>query len=96
MPSVIAGFEPLDILKAVLMLVLQNETGKPALENAYPRAVSDMGNVRAKAVMNQVFEICDTSWRGIGDIPESGMKLKQDYLEFDAGVKFDMTITVSF
>ncbi len=92
MPSVIAGFEPLDILKAVLMLVQQNETGKPALENAYPRAVSDQGNVRAKAVMNQVFEVCDTSWRGIGSIPQSGMKLKQDYLEFDAAVKFDMAL----
>jgi len=89
-PSAIAGFEPIDILTAVLMLVRQNEKGVPALENAYPRAVSDQGNVKAQAIMNQVFEVCDAAWRGIGDIPASGMGLKPEYRQFDAAVKFNM------
>lgn len=89
-PSVIAGFEPVDILKAVLLLVEQNETGIPELVNAYPRAVSDTGNLKAKAVMNQVFEICSATWRGIGDIPDSGMCLKEEFQAFDAAQKFDM------
>lgn len=89
-PSVIAGFEPIDILKAILLLIQQNEAGKPALENAYPRAVSDQGNVKAKQIMNQVFEVCTASWRGIGEIPSSGMQLKKEYQRFDAAIKFGM------
>jgi hydrogenase expression/formation protein HypD len=89
-PSVIAGFEPVDILNAVLMLIWQNENNAPALENAYPRAVSDQGNIKAKTIMNQVFEICDAVWRGIGKIPLSGMSLKTECSQFDAAVKFDM------
>lgn len=89
-PSVISGFEPIDILKAVLLLVEQNEAGKPALENAYPRAVSDAGNVKAKQIMNQVFQVCNASWRGIGEIASSGMTLKKEYKKFDAAFKFCM------
>jgi hydrogenase expression/formation protein HypD len=89
-PSVIAGFEPIDILKAILILVEQNETGVKALVNAYPRAVSDQGNVKAKAILNQVFEICDAAWRGIGVIPDSGMGLKKEFAGFDAAKKFNM------
>lgn len=89
-PSVIAGFEPIDILQAVLQLIQQNESGRPALENAYPRAVSDEGNVKAKQIMNQVFEVCDAAWRGIGEIPLSGMGLKKAFRQFDAALKFGM------
>ncbi len=89
-PSVIAGFEPIDILKAILLLIQQNEAGKPALENAYPRAVSDQGNVKAKQIMNQIFKVCNASWRGIGEIPSSGMELKKEYQKFDAAIKFGM------
>ncbi|MCP4021648.1 MAG: hydrogenase formation protein HypD [Desulfobacteraceae bacterium] len=91
-PSVISGFEPVDILKAVLMLVEQNEKGVPALENAYPRAVSDQGNTKAKIIVDQVFEICDASWRGIGTIPQSGMCLKDAFHSFDAAIKFAMDL----
>ncbi len=91
-PSVIAGFEPIDILNAVLMLIRQNESNSPALENAYPRAVSDQGNIKAKSIMNQVFEICNTVWRGIGEIPLSGMSLKPYYSQFDAAIKFNMNM----
>lgn len=90
LPSVIAGFEPIDILTAILLLIRQNEAGTPALENAYPRAVSDAGNVKAKQIMNQVFEVCDASWRGIGEIPCSGMELKKAYEKFNAAIKFGM------
>jgi hydrogenase expression/formation protein HypD len=90
MPSVIAGFEPIDILKAILLLIQQNEAGKPVLENAYPRAVSDAGNVKAKQIMNQVFEVNNAFWRGIGEIPLSGMGLKNEYGKFDAATKFGM------
>ncbi|MBA3009247.1 MAG: hydrogenase formation protein HypD [Proteobacteria bacterium] len=89
-PSVITGFEPIDILKAVLILVQQNETGEKALVNAYPRAVSDDGNAKARAIMNQVFELTDATWRGIGTIPASGMGLKQAFNAFDAAQKFNM------
>jgi hydrogenase expression/formation protein HypD len=89
-PSVITGFEPIDILNAVFLLIEQNETGKKALVNAYPRAVSDQGNVKAKAILNQVFELCDAVWRGIGKIPASGMSLKDEFKAFDAARKFNM------
>lgn len=91
-PSVIAGFEPIDILRAVLILVQQNEAGSPALVNAYARAVSDQGNVKAQAIMNQVFEITDAVWRGIGNIPASGMGLKSEFSAFDAALKFSMDL----
>jgi len=89
-PSVITGFEPIDILNSVLLLIEQNETGVKALVNGYPRAVSDNGNVKAKAILNQVFELCDATWRGIGEIPASGMSLKNEFKAFDAAKKFNM------
>ena len=91
-PSVISGFEPVDILKAVLLLIEQNEEGRPALINAYTRAVCDKGNVKAKQIMNQVFEVCHASWRGIGEIQFSGMGLKKEYQAFDAALKFNMNL----
>lgn len=91
-PSVIAGFEPIDILKTVLILVAQNETEQPELVNAYPRAVSDGGNIKAKAIMDRVFEVCDATWRGIGVIPESGMGLKEEFKNFEASQKFDLDL----
>ncbi len=89
-PCVIAGFEPVDILDAIARLVHQNETGRIALENAYTRAVSDAGNTRAQSVMCQVFEPCPAAWRGIGDIPESGMGLKNEYSSYNAALKFNI------
>jgi len=90
MPAVIAGFEPVDILKAILMLVKQHTSQMPALENAYPRAVSDQGNPKALAVMDQVFEKADTVWRGIGMIPASGLVLRPEFTDFNALEKFDI------
>jgi hydrogenase expression/formation protein HypD len=91
-PSVIAGFEPVDVLKCILMLAKQNMLKKPALENAYPRAVTDQGNLKAKEIMNQVFKIGAATWRGIGEIPDSGMILNKEFQKYDATSKFNMDI----
>ncbi len=91
-PSVISGFEPIDILEAIWLLIQQNESGTPQLVNAYKRAVSDQGNVKAKQIMNQVFEICNVTWRGLGEIPNGGMQLKKAYHAYDAGLKFNMDL----
>ncbi|SLM30174.1 protein required for maturation of hydrogenases [Desulfamplus magnetovallimortis] len=90
-PSVIAGFEPVDILRGIYMLVLQNHSGYPLLENAYERAVSKEGNPKARQMMAQVFDTVDAVWRGIGTIPLSGMVLKEKYIHFDALKKFDIS-----
>jgi hydrogenase expression/formation protein HypD len=91
-PSVVTGFEPVDILKAVLKLVEQNESKTPRLMNAYPRAVADGGNPKARAIMDQVFEKADALWRGIGHIPDSGMVLKASFYKFDAAKKFELSV----
>lgn len=91
-PSVIAGFEPVDILSAVLMLVEQNEKETFSLENAYQRAVSEIGNVKAQEIVDQVFRVGDASWRGIGVIPDSGMVLKEAFEKFNAAGKFDLAL----
>jgi hydrogenase expression/formation protein HypD len=91
-PSVITGFEPIDILHAVLKLIRQNRSGTPDLENAYPRAVKPAGNPKAKAVMHQVFEVSDAVWRGIGRIENSGMSLKPAFKRFDAGSRFKLNL----
>ncbi|MFO7748807.1 MAG: hydrogenase formation protein HypD [Desulfobacteraceae bacterium] len=91
-PSVIAGFEPVDILKALLMLVEQNETGETALENAYQRAVAHGGNPRALEIMDRVFEKKDAVWRGIGMIPDSGMALRPAFDRFNAAEKINISV----
>jgi hydrogenase expression/formation protein HypD len=89
-PCVIAGFEPVDILYAVFMIVSQIETNAPKLENAYQRAVSFDGNKKAKEFMDKVFKNADTNWRGIGEMPESGLKIKDEFSHFDAEKVFDI------
>ena len=91
-PSVIAGFEPVDILKAVLMLSKQVKNEAPALENAYERAVLPEGNIKARKIMDQVFTKENAVWRGIGEIPDSGMVLKDEYKAFDAAQKFGLEV----
>jgi len=91
-PSVIAGFEPLDILDAVRRLVVQVENETPQVENAYPRAVTDTGNVKAQALMASIFETIDVVWRGIGKIPKSGLKIREKYRAHDAASIFDLPV----
>jgi hydrogenase expression/formation protein HypD len=81
---VISGFEPVDLLKAILMLVNQFEKNHPAVEIAYTRAVKLDGNVKAKQMMNEVFELRDDWWRGLGVLRASGLKIRDKYSQFDA------------
>ncbi|WP_345651219.1 hydrogenase formation protein HypD [Streptomyces tremellae] len=90
-PIVVTGFEPLDILEGVRRTVLQLEQGRHEVENAYPRAVRDEGNAPAMAMLRDVFQVTDRTWRGIGPIPRSGWRLADTYAEFDAERRFDVT-----
>jgi hydrogenase expression/formation protein HypD len=87
-PIVVGGFEPVDLLEAILMLVKQLEAGEARLENQYVRSVSFRGNVPAQQVVEEAFEVADQKWRGIGLIPRSGLRLRQAYRDFDANVRF--------
>jgi hydrogenase expression/formation protein HypD len=89
-PIVVTGFEPLDILEGIRRTVRQLEAGRHQVENAYPRAVTDAGNPAAIAMLQDVFEVTDRSWRGIGSIPGSGWKLSDAYRQFDAEVRFEV------
>jgi len=91
-PCVVAGFEPTDLLQGIAMLVDQVESNQPALENAYPRAVNATGNAKARAVMNEVFEVADAHWRGIGCIAGSGLAIREKYAAFDAVKAFDLRL----
>jgi hydrogenase expression/formation protein HypD len=91
-PSVVAGFEPADILHAVLQLVRQIAAGRPALANAYTRVVSAQGNVTAKDLLDQVFVPDDARWRGIGMIAGSGLTLRPEYAAFDAVQRFGLNV----
>jgi len=92
-PSVIAGFEPVDLLNAILMLVKQIETDSPELQNAYERAVSFEGNKKAQELIAKIFCKTDAKWRGIGIIKNSGLKINRQFVNFDAEKEFDITIT---
>jgi hydrogenase expression/formation protein HypD len=83
-PVVVTGFEPLDLLAGVLAAVRQLESGQAIVENQYARMVSREGNLHAQELINEVFEVCDRAWRGIGVIPNSGLRLRDKYAAFDA------------
>ncbi len=90
-PVVIAGFEPLDVLQSLLMLVRQLNEGRAEVENQYIRAVTPTGNERAQDIVDDVFTLRDRfEWRGLGEIPHSALALSPDYAEFDAERRFDM------
>ena len=89
-PIVVTGFEPLDLLEGIRRTVIQLEIGQAHVENAYPRVVLEQGNQAAMAVIDEVFEVTDRGWRGIGVIPGSGWKLNDAHAEFDAEIKFSV------
>src|SRR3954454_2602154 len=89
-PIVVTGFEPLDILEGIRRTVAQLETGRHEVENAYRRAVPAEGNPAAQAMLRDVFEVTDRTWRGIGMIPQSGWRLSSRYADFDAELRFDV------
>jgi hydrogenase expression/formation protein HypD len=94
-PAVVAGFEPADLLQGIAMLVEQIEAGQAELANAYPRAVSDAGNPKARLLLKQVFDTVDTRWRGIGTIAASGLKFKSAFDTFDAEKRLDYELPAS-
>ena len=83
-PIVVGGFEPVDLLEAILMLVKQLEEGRAEAENQYTRSVSYAGNRAAQEAVERVFEPCDQKWRGLGLIPQSGLRLRAEFAAFDA------------
>ena len=90
-PIVVTGFEPLDILQGILMTVRQLEAGRAEVENQYSRAVRREGNPPAQDLIQQVFRVVPRKWRGIGEIPQSGLGLSGDYAAFAAETKFGLT-----
>jgi hydrogenase expression/formation protein HypD len=91
-PVVIAGFEPLDVLLSIVMLVQQVNEGRCELENQYGRAVTSEGNRRAQAEMADIFELRESfEWRGLGEAPQSALRLREAYADYDAERRFDMT-----
>jgi hydrogenase expression/formation protein HypD len=89
-PIVVGGFEPVDLLEAISMLVAQLEEGRAELENQYVRSVHRDGNLAAQRIVAEVFTVSDRKWRGIGSIPDSGLRLRDEYADFDAERVFDL------
>lgn len=90
-PIVVTGFEPLDLVEGIYKAVCQLEAGTSTVENQYNRVVTEKGNIKAQQVIEQVFEVADREWRGIGKIPNSGYRLRREYSRFDAESRFDLT-----
>ena len=90
-PVVIAGFEPLDVMQAILMLVRQVNEGRAEVENEFSRAVTREGNLAAQAIVQQVFELRSSfEWRGLGEVPYSALKIRPAYERFDAEKRFGL------
>ncbi len=89
-PIVITGFEPVDLLEGVLLAVRQLEAGRVSVENQYARAVRREGNDAAQKLIAEVFDVCDRKWRGIGEIPASGWRLREAFRKFDAELIFEV------
>ena len=89
-PLVVTGFEPVDILQGVYMCIKQLEEGRSEVENQYIRSVRQQGNETAQRLIREVFEVVARRWRGIGEIPQSGLGLRGKYAEFDAQLRFEI------
>jgi hydrogenase expression/formation protein HypD len=89
-PIIVTGFEPVDILEGISLAVKQLEEGRHEVENQYVRAVTRQGTVPARTLVERVFGLADRKWRGIGEIPMSGLVLREEYAAWDAELKFDV------
>lgn len=89
-PIVVTGFEPLDLVRGILSAIRQLESGTYQVENAYSRVVTRLGNEVAQMLIQQVYEPCDMNWRGIGLIPMSGWKLREEFSQYDANQRFHL------
>lgn len=93
-PVVISGFEPLDVMHSILMLINMINKNKVGVENQYTRAVTPQGNLKSQKIMSETLELRDEfEWRGLGFIPHSAMKIKKSFSEFDAEIRFPLTIS---
>jgi hydrogenase expression/formation protein HypD len=95
-PIIVTGFEPVDILEGIAMAVSQLEDGRHEVENQYARSVQRQGTPAARRRVQQVFEMTDRKWRGIGEIPMSGLRLREEFSAYDAERRFgvaDLTVT---
>jgi hydrogenase expression/formation protein HypD len=92
MPTVVAGFEPVDVLMSIYMLLKQLREGAARLENEYSRIVKWEGNTRALDMMNKAFAVTGGNWRGIGRLPDSALKLREELKAFDAREKYDVHV----
>lgn len=89
-PIVITGFEPVDMLEGILITLKQLESGRAEVENQYARAVRREGNPASRKLLDEVFEVCDRKWRGVGEIPQSGYRLRDAFRSFDAEQRFEV------
>lgn len=94
-PIVVGGFEPVDLLQAISVLVSLLEQGKAEFANEYPRSVSYRGNIEAQRILAEVFEVADQPWRGLGEIPQSGLRLRDKFAAYDADKVFALSIPES-
>jgi hydrogenase expression/formation protein HypD len=94
-PVVVTGFEPIDILHGLYLSIRQLEEGRADVENAYPRVVRREGNGPARELISRVFRVVPRKWRGIGEIPDSGLSLREEYAAFDAERRFDVGDTAA-
>lgn len=92
-PQVISGFEPLDVLMSIFMILRQLKNNTAEVENEYARAVKPEGNINAQEQMNEVFEPCSKEWRGLPVIPDASLKLRYEFSEYDAQKRFDFELT---
>jgi len=93
---VISGFEPVDLLQSIYMLVSMAEEQRFGTEIQYRRAVTKTGNIKANEMVDSVFEPADDSWRGLGMIPRSGLKIRNTYRQYDAALQFDIPVLPSY
>lgn len=91
-PAIIAGFEPADIIHALYTIVEQKIENRAEVCNGYTRAVTDTGNPAAQIILDKVFSVCDTKWRGLGLIPESGLIIRDEFAEFDARIRHNIQL----
>ena len=91
-PGVVTGFEPVDVLQGIAMIMRQLHEGRAEIEIAYARGVMPQGNPVALAAIDEVFETCTATWRGLGDIPGSGYRIREEFAQFDALKRFQPEI----
>jgi hydrogenase expression/formation protein HypD len=95
LPTVVAGFEPADLLLAVRQILIQVNAGRAELDNVYGRVVRPEGNRRARALLDQVFEVAPSWWRGLGELPATGLVLRDELARFDARRRFGVRLEAS-